>query len=331
MMHVFFSYLRSRLPVLVLYTVCAAIFTTVCFLMGAPLAGVGYAALLYAAVLAACLAVDLPRFVRRHRDLQSLMQKRLYAVDELPAARGLIEQDWRALLTLAARQSADLMSAYEQEQRERETYSALWTHQIKVPITAMRLLLADEPSDRSLAVGTELFRIEQYVDMALGYARLNGSSSDFVIRECSLEEIMRKSARRFAPLFIQKKLRLELQGTALRVLTDEKWLAFVLEQLLSNAVKYTQSGAVTLHTQEETECLIVEDTGIGIAPEDLPRVFEHGFTGLNGRMDKRATGLGLYLCKRILDKLGHRISIASQVGRGTCVTICLKQTALEAE
>ena len=142
---------------------------------------------------------------------------------------------------------------------------------------------------------------------------------------------MRASARRFAPLFIEKKLRLNYQETTLRALTDEKWLAFVLEQVLSNAVKYTRRGSVTLRADEAAHAVIVEDTGIGIAPEDLPRVFEKGYTGSNGRTDKRATGIGLYLCRRILAKLGHSITIASTPGVGTTVRIGLEQDALEVE
>ena len=195
----------------------------------------------------------------------------------------------------------------------------------------MRLLLQSEPDSRSAALEAELFKVEQYVDMALGYARLNGPSTDFVLRACDINTVMLRTARRFAPLFIQKKLALDYRPTALTALTDEKWLAFALEQLVSNAVKYTFHGGVTLRADEQAQAVIVEDTGIGIAPEDLPRVFEHGFTGLNGREDKRATGIGLYLSKRVLDKLGHRIRIESQVGAGTRVTVSLKRASLEAE
>lgn len=173
--------------------------------------------------------------------------------------------------------------------------------------------------------------MEQYVEMLLGYQRLTGPTTDFTLRECDVNAVMRASARRFAPLFIEKKLRLNYQETTLRALTDEKWLAFVLEQVLSNAVKYTRRGSVTLRCDEAAHAIIVEDTGIGIAPEDLPRVFDHGYTGLNGRRDKRATGLGLYLSKRVLDQLGHTISIASEPGRGTRVTIGLESLHMRAE
>ena len=324
-------YLRDRLPMLGLAALFAAVFASICFLTRAPLDGVLYALILCLAVLLTAMAVDLPRYVRKHLELADMMERCLYGASLLPQAQGLIEEDWRKLLLFAIDHSASDADAYARERRDRDAYSALWTHQIKVPIAAMRLLLQSEPDSRSAALEAELFKVEQYVDMALGYARLNGPSTDFVLRACDINTVMLRTARRFAPLFIQKKLALDYRPTALTALTDEKWLAFALEQLVSNAVKYTFHGGVTLRADEQAQAVIVEDTGIGIAPEDLPRVFEHGFTGLNGREDQRATGIGLYLSKRVLDKLGHRIRIESQVGAGTRVTVSLKRASLEAE
>lgn len=322
---IFRRYLRDRLAVGALLVSCAAILALLCALMGAPMWGVLYGCALYGAVLAVAMAVDASRYVRRHAELCGLLQQGLFGAGVLPRARGLIEQDWRRVLLTAIDQSAGMSDAYARDRRERDEYAALWTHQIKVPIAAMRLLLQAEPDSRSLALGAELFKVEQYVDMSLGYARLNGPSSDFVLRVCDLNDIMKKTARRFAPLFIQKKLKLDYRETTLRALTDEKWLAFVLEQVLSNAVKYTAHGSVTMYADEQSHTITVQDTGIGIAQEDLPRVFDHGYTGMNGREDKRATGLGLYLSKRVMDKLGHRMRIMSEVGRGTRVEIDLTQ------
>lgn len=324
-------YLRDRVALIVMGLGCPAVFAAVGYLLGAPLAGVLYAGALVLAGEAVALCVDLPRYARRHMELQSLLAGSLYGASLLPAARGLIEQDWRALLLCAIDQSAGEADARERERRDREAYAALWTHQIKVPLAAMRMLLQADPGPASAQLGVELFKVEQYVEMSLGFQRLSGPSTDFSLRECDVNAVMLRSARRFAPLFIQKKLKLDHRPTALRALTDEKWLAFVLEQLLSNAVKYTRQGVVTLRADEAAEALIVEDTGIGIAMEDLPRVFDHGYTGLNGRRDKSATGLGLYLSKRVLDQLGHSIAIQSEVGRGTRVTIGLGRVPLQVE
>lgn len=320
-------YARDRAPLLVGLPICAGVFSLICYLTGASLSGVLYASLLLLSGFVLYLALDLSRYLRRHKALEGLKKGALTDIDLLGAPQGLIEEDLHALLAQSLRQNADAALLSERRQRERESYAAMWTHQIKTPIAAMRLLLRTETGPSATALTAELIKIEQYVEMSLGYTRLDGPT-DFVFRICDLDSLMHKTARRFAPLFIQKKLTLDLQKTSLRVLTDEKWLAFVLEQLLSNAVKYTFHGGVTLRADEEEQVLIVEDTGIGIAAEDLPRVFDHGFTGLNGRQDKRATGLGLYLSKRIVDKLGHRIEIQSSPGQGTRVSLFLATDAI---
>lgn len=164
-------------------------------------------------------------------------------------------------------------------------------------------------------MSAELFRIEQYVEMVLSYQRLGSDTVDLVLRRVELDRVLRGCVRKFAGLFIMKKLPLELEETQLEVLTDEKWLAFVIEQLLSNALKYTREGRI--HIYAEGRSLIIEDTGTGIAPEDLPRLGERGFTGYNGRAEKGSTGLGLYLCRRICNKLGHSLRFESELSHGT--------------
>ena len=129
---------------------------------------------------------------------------------------------------------------------------------------------------------------------------------------------------------IQKKLKLEYEETDIKVLTDEKWLSFVIEQVLSNSLKYTSNGYVRIYLKDPAT-LCIEDSGIGIAPEDLPRVFENGYTGYNGRTDMKASGIGLYLCRRICNNLGHSISAESAVGKGTAVYINLARRDLEVE
>jgi hypothetical protein len=173
-------------------------------------------------------------------------------------------------------------------------------------------------------------KIEQYVEMVLGYLRLGSESTDYVFRDCGLDALLRQSVRKYARLFILKKISLDFQETGKTVLTDEKWLCFVIEQLLSNAVKYTpEGGRVRIYGDGDT--LVIADSGIGIRPEDLPRVFEKGFTGFNGREDKKSTGIGLYLCRQVLDRLGHDISIASRPGQGTLVRLDLSRDRKKVE
>lgn len=201
-------------------------------------------------------------------------------------------------------------------------YYTLWAHQIKTPIAAMRLILQSDDAPNSAELEQELFRVEQYVEMVLNYLRLGSDSTDYVICRVELDRLLRQSVKKYAKQFIRRRIRLDYKETGLTVLTDEKWLSFAIEQLLANALKYTREGG-GIRIYAEGEALCIEDTGIGIAAEDLPRVFEKGYTGCNGRTDKKSTGIGLYLCRKILDKLGHGITIESKIGAGTKVKVYL--------
>lgn len=172
----------------------------------------------------------------------------------------------------------------------------------------------------------ELFKIESYVEMALNYLRFEEMSNDLVLERNSLEQLVRQVVKKYAAIFIYNHISIQLEHLDYTVLTDEKWFCFVLEQILSNALKYTKQGSVKISAEESANGLrvLVKDTGIGIRSEDLPRIFEKGFTGYNGRMDKKASGLGLYLCKGVCEKLGHGISVASKEGEGTTVMITLQ-------
>ncbi|MDE5746762.1 MAG: sensor histidine kinase, partial [Acetatifactor sp.] len=171
---------------------------------------------------------------------------------------------------------------------------------------------------------------EQYVDMVLTYLRLGSRETDYVFTHVNLDKLLRECIRKYAGQFIRRHLTLDYRGVDCQVLTDEKWLSFVVEQVLSNALKYTRSGSVSIYL--EPPCILcIRDTGIGIAPEDLPRIFEKGYTGYNGRSDKKATGLGLYLCKQICERLMHTITVRSVPGEGTTVCIGLGREVLEVE
>lgn len=175
----------------------------------------------------------------------------------------------------------------------------------------------------------EQIKMEQYVQMALQYLRMEKMTSDLVFARYDLDALIRQAVRKYAPLFIRRKIILSYEPVHCEVLTDEKWLVFVLEQILSNALKYTKSGSIHIYLSPDApKTLVIEDTGIGIAPEDLPRIFEKGYTGCNGRADKRSTGIGLYLCRQIMEKLSHTIRIESEMGAGTKVYLGLDTVSL---
>lgn len=215
-----------------------------------------------------------------------------------------------------------------QSAKEKEDFFAMWAHQIKTPISAMQLLLQADDCDVK-ACRQELFKIENYVEMALGFLRFDEMNQDLSFETVSLDRAVKQLVKKYATVFIHRHLSVEMRDLDVTILTDEKWFLFALEQVLSNALKYTKEGGVTIWSQKEGEKIgiYVKDTGIGIRAEDLPRVFEKGFTGYNGRIDKKASGLGLYLCKGIFDKLGNEIAITSAEGEGTCVKItCYPET-----
>lgn len=220
---------------------------------------------------------------------------------------------------------------------EMTDYYTMWAHQIKTPIFALRLLLQEEP-ERNRESLAQLFRIEQYVEMVLGYLRTEDMSADLKLARSSLDRIIREQIHKYAGIFVAKKLSLSYEGTDATVLTDEKWLGFVIGQILSNALKYTRTGGIEIWLEDERgnrtsntapAILVIADTGIGIQAEDLPRIFEKGYTGVNGREDNRATGIGLYLSRKILKKLGHEITVDSQVDKGTEVRLSLWKKELE--
>ena len=273
-----------------------------------------YASILSFCMLAVCLAADYGREKKCHAE-------RLRAVDSvardwksLPEARTLAEEDYHGIIGALGDRTEQIMTQYEAQRQEQLDYYTAWVHQIKTPIAVMKLKLAgDTPENRLLLA--ELLRVEQYVDMVLQYIRLGSQTNDLVIREYALDDLIRESVRKFAPLFVEKKLRLDFTPTSQIIVTDRKWFVCILEQLISNAVKYTPSGTVSI--EEKDGFLRISDTGIGIAPEDLPRIFERGYTGLNGRMGQKSSGLGLYLAKKAADMLALPISVESTVGEGS--------------
>lgn len=328
-MKLLLGYMRSKWKLLALLGVCAGLFAWVLTLYRLPGEAAGYAGLLCLIVLLIAGAADFCEWRRKVLLLESLEGQAALLLSLVPEPRDREEAAYRELLVELDEDRRTAVSAYDAQMRENVDYYTMWVHQIKTPIAAMRLILQDDESERGLAMRTELFRIERYVELVLSYLRLGGGSTDYVIRQVDVDGILRQAARKYAPLFIRGKVSLDLRETKWKVLSDEKWLQLVVEQVISNAVKYAPGGHVTV--RKEGENLLIQDDGAGIAPEDLPRIFERGFTGCNGRMDKRATGIGLYLSREICKKLGHTITVSSELGKGTCVIIGLARAQLEVE
>lgn len=324
-------YLKSRLAAAAVLALFCLVFAAVFYLCGLPLNAVAYAGLICATVGVALVAVDYVLFARRCALIERLVHSPEDAVERLPAPRQALEAAYQAL----ARTLRQSWRGADNRRREQygalSRYCTLWVHQIKTPIAAMGLMLREMDGPEGAQLRSELRRVEQYVEMMMGYVRLDSDSTDYLIRRCLLDEVIRSQLRLASPLFIRGRIAVEFQETGFHPLTDEKWLGFALGQILSNALKYTPAGGRITIEMAVPGVLCIADTGIGIPPEDLPRVTEWGFTGENGRMEQRSTGLGLYLCRRVLEALGHGLEITSRPGVGTRVCVDLRPAKLDVE
>lgn len=263
------------------------------------------------------LGFDYRRDYKKYRQLVEGRQVNLVGLS--PSEGLLLEQ------LEEARQAYQALQAIERGKSEQlMDYFTLWAHQIKIPLTASKLLIQELPDKHGL--DQELFKLEQYADLAMNYLRLENFHDDLLLVREDLQSLVRQAVKKYALFFIQKKLSLDLAEFDYPVVTDKKWLAIILEQVLSNSLKYTQEGGIAIYLEGDE--LVIADTGIGIQASDLNRVFERGFSGFNGRVSQQSSGLGLYLSKTIADRLGHRLTLTSQLGQGTQVRLGLQQSVL---
>ena len=307
----FWDYLKSRLKVLVLLVVVEGIFVSSYFLFDLPALTVLYPLILSSVAVLIVGVIDFLIVYNKHGRIKR---------NDYPQASGPLEKDYQEIINKLKEEQEYSRQKTTSDFNNMVEYYTVWAHQIKTPIASMRLQIQSVDSDLARRLDGDLNRIEAYVEMVLTFLRLDSDSTDYVIRKIDLDAVIKPAIRKFARDFISKKLTMDFKPTEYKVLSDDKWLSFVIEQVLSNAVKYTKNGGIKVY-MDEPGILCIEDTGIGISAEDLPRIFENGYTGFNGREDKRASGIGLYLCKRICDNLGHKIYAESEQGVGTKIRI----------
>ena len=326
----FLQYLKRIRFVLLWSLLCAGIFFLIFVLEEINLKVAVYPTVLCLAFGLLFLLCGYLRHQKTGQKLEHLLQGEGPYEDSLPIAQDGIESGYQELIRKEEQQQRKEHARWEKSGQDMEDYYATWVHQIKAPIAVMNVLLQQEDTETNQNLKAELFRVEQYVDMALTYLRLEEGGSDYVIRTCAVDDVVRAAVRRFAGEFIDRRIALDYTPVEWETVTDGKWLTFVVEQLLSNALKYTgQDGTVRIYREGDDLC--IRDSGMGIAPEDLPRVFDMGYTGQNGRLDRRSSGIGLYLCRRICQNLRHEIRIESAPGVGTTVRLTLGRPAFVAE
>ena len=300
------------------------------YLIGARKQDVVYAAVLDAILLLITVLVGFFRYSSKVKALSNALERPVEEQAQLPEATDDVEILYHRLLENQSIARSESESSAAIRQSQMRDYYSMWVHQIKTPIASMNLMLQSVDSQLSRRLSGELFKIEQYVEMVLAFVRLDSNYSDYVFKNCDIDGVIRQSVKKFAHDFIYRRISLDFKETGLKAVTDEKWLGFVIDQLISNSLKYTKDGTISIYLKAP-DVLCIQDTGIGIAPEDLPRVFDKGYTGYNGRKDKKASGLGLYLCKKICARLGLKIYLESKPGEGTRVMIDFEQYKLNAE
>ena len=318
-MEILKSYLKKNTKVYILFVVFITIFFIMFYLYNLPLEALIYTGSFCFLVSLIASFLDFVNYKESYKKLKFLEKNILNDLEDLPKSLDIRIDYYHKIIEKLYEELEKLTQENRQKNTDMVDYYSMWVHQIKTPIAAMNFLLDNEEVDQKI-LQQELFKIERYVEMVLTYIRLDSISSDYVITKINLDEVVKDSVKKYATIFINKKIKLNYVSHETMIISDKKWLSFAFEQILGNSVKYSSSGGeITIETYENK--LVIEDNGMGIKEEDLPRIFEKGFTGFNGRYEKKSSGIGLYLCKKTLDKLGHHIEISSKVGEGTRIEI----------
>lgn len=228
------------------------------------------------------------------------------------------------ILEICNKSMNDEILKYKTEAAGYREYIEMWIHEVKTPLAAAKLILENHPGDTSKMLDEELGQINYYLEQALYYARSNSVEKDYLVKEIDLKEIVQNSIKANARILINQKIKIQMENLDQEVFTDEKWILFILNQIISNSIKYKKENAQIAFSAEETENQIflkIKDNGIGISTKDLPRITEKGYTGVTGRNYQKSTGMGLYLCKKLCEKLQLSFNIESEEGKYTTVII----------
>ncbi|MDD3412087.1 MAG: sensor histidine kinase [Eubacteriales bacterium] len=324
------AFLRTYARVILLCLLLPTGFVALHLLGRGEIQELRYSLLLTAALLAVAFVLAFVRFLPKQMRLWDALRDLPPDAEDVPEAQGMLEESYRELAVRYQRAQNEAETRAAAAERERVDYYTLWMHQIKTPIAVISLMAqTDSPIDREL-LKQELFKVEQYADAALSYQRLQSLHRDLDLVEAPLYPLCCSVVKKLRPLFLYRQIspRLEpFEGTAL---TDVKWLGMAMTQVLTNALKYTPAQGYVAIRLDSPGVLVIEDNGIGIRAEDVPRVFERGFTGRIGRDTEKSTGIGLYLCREACRKLGHKVRLESEQGKGTRVTFDLRRDAYDA-
>ena len=319
-------YWKNRTPFLLTNLICMVALTIFLLVCGNSVSTVVMILVVWTLILLAGMFLT---YWKRNQQMQRLLDtarqlSERYLISEVMELPEQAEdQVYYQLLKMAGKSMLEQIGDVQRERLEYKEYIEQWIHEIKTPITAMKLLCENHRTDWTKELLLELEKTNRFTEQALYYARSEHTEKDYSVREMALVHVVHQAIADNKYLLLQSGVRLEVEEMQDTVYSDEKWVRFILNQLIANAVKYRTVQPVlrfSSHRQRDQVVLVVADNGIGISPADLPRIFEKGFTGRNGRMIQQSTGIGLYLCKRLCDKLSIGIAVESSE-RGTAISL----------
>ena len=322
------EYIKERIPFLIINLVLFFIVAIFMYIANVPKSIIIIVFSIWFLPLVSYIVIELIKS-RRYFDsinnvLENLDKKYLLpeVIDEANFIEGKILNN---ILKTVSKDMNERVKYFKDEQLEYREYIETWVHEIKTPIASTKLILENDDSKLSERVNYEIRKVENYIDQVLYYARSSDVSKDYIIKEFDLRAVVMKSIKSNSRDFINKKIKLELKEVSGKIFSDAKWIEFIINQVIVNAIKFSEAnkGVVEIYSEEYENNIVltIKDNGVGISGKDIDRVFEKGFTGENGRRFGKSTGIGLYLCKKLCSKLGLGITITSKVNEGTKVNI----------
>lgn len=265
------------------------------------------------------------RYINNIRRVLEELDKKYLLPEVIDEPNFLLGEEINDVLRELSKSMHENVKHYRTEQEEYREYIEMWIHEIKTPIASSRLVIENNYNDVTRKIDYQIDRIDNFIEQVLYYTRSDEVSKDYIIKELELDSIVKKVVKKNYRDFISKKIKLEIEEIKETIYSDSKWVEFIVNQILVNSVKYTKEKEgvikISANSQENSVVLIIEDNGVGIIERDLDRIFEKGFTGENGRRFGKSTGIGLYLCKRLCDKLGLGLKLESKLNKGTKVRI----------
>lgn len=321
MNHYLVSFLHKQRKLYLFYVLISGLFLFTFYLYDLDLTAYFDGLLFTSFLLVVDFVIAYPKYVKTQKQLAFLATRPLYqhAHLTLPVAINDTEKAYQLLVTNLLAQKEAQTETYMKAQKNLLDDFGLWLHQIKTPLAALDLITQTNRHPDPVAIKSELVQVNDYLQMMLSYLRQNFNHEDLVIKTLPLAPLIKAVVKKYALFFSKKDIQLTLENLDQKVISDAKWLTFILEQIIFNALKYTHHGKLTIRFTNQQ--LIISDTGIGIRPEDVPRVFEKGYTGYNGREYQRASGLGLYLSKTAATRIGIHLVLTSTLGKGTTLTL----------